>query len=127
MSTNNLTRLCALIVLLIASATIGCGNGTGQFPLVSASVINPPTINELSPTSAPVGSPSFTMEVIGSNFTTDAVVFWKETPLHTAFINSKELLVQVTDTDMQMAGPIAVFVRASAQNSNSVNFNVLIQ
>lgn len=127
MSTHNLTRLCGSIVLFIALATIGCGNGTGQFPLMSANVINPPTINQLSPPSAPVGSPNFTMEVVGSNFTTDAIVFWKDTPLHTAFINSRELMAQVTDTDMQMAGPIAVFVRASAQNSNTVNFNVLIQ
>ena len=127
MSTNNLTRLCGFVVLFIVLATIGCVNGTLQFPLMSSSVINPPTINQLSPPSAPVGSPSFTMQVVGSNFTTDAVVFWKDTPLHTAFINSRELMAQVTDTDMQMAGPIAVFVHASAQNSNTVNFNVLIQ
>jgi len=105
---------------------MGCGVGAGQLPLLSG-VINPPTLNQLSPPNAPVGSPTFTMEVTGSNFTTDAVVFWNKTPLRTFFVNSRELQAQVTDIDMQMAGLVPVFVRTSAQNSNAMNFDVLIQ
>lgn len=114
------------LIALLAFTMAACTVGSGQFPLLSATT-NPPAINELSPNNAPVGSPAFTLIVKGSNFDPSAVVFWKDTALRTTFINSGELMAQITDTDMQMAGLTPVFVRTSGQNSNAVNFDVLIQ
>src|SRR5438309_514322 len=121
--------LARLSIALIAFTLAACGVGTGRFPLMSDAIgtVNPPAIKELSPDNAPVGSAAFTLIVKGSNFDTSAVVFWKDMPLRTTFINSGELMAQITDVDMQMAGLTPVFIRSSSQNSNTVNFDVLIQ
>jgi hypothetical protein len=64
------------------------------------------------------------MEVNGTNFDTDAVVFWNGTPLLTRFVNSQQLLADLTSTNLMFAGTIPVYVRTHGLNSNTVEFDL---
>lgn len=113
--------------LFWASASIfaaGCGSGGG-----SNHVINPPpplspTISSPSPYYAIAGSASFSMQVVGYNFTGTCVVEWNGNPLATAFQSDQFLSVQipaslvaapgsakitVADTSSGLASSAAVF------------------
>lgn len=81
----------------------------------------------LTPGSVPVNSVPFVMTINGSNFTTDAVVFWQGTPQSTMFITSNQLMVKVTNTDLMFTGLVPIYVRTGGQNSNTVDFDVTAQ
>jgi hypothetical protein len=81
----------------------------------------------LEPQSAPVGSVAFSMTIAGNNFGPDAIAFWNGMPMHTTPVNSKQLIADITVEDLQIAGFVPVFVRTLGRNSNTVNFDVLIQ
>ena len=115
-------------LLLAAMVIIGCGAGdrkqnfTGKF-----SVIAPPTITALSPTSVPVGSVAFFVTVNGTNFGNDAIVFWNNLPQRTVFVTSSQVLASIPNTELQNAGLVPVFVRTAGQTSNTVDFLVSVQ
>jgi hypothetical protein len=112
-------------LLFILLAITGCGAGNNRQPTVLfGSGVSAPMLSTLTPDTAPFGSPTFTLTVNGNNFGLDATVFWNGTPARTIPVTSNQLMVQITDTDMQTAGMIPVFVRTAGQNSNTVNFNV---
>jgi hypothetical protein len=118
------------VPLLLASLImIGCGTSSmskGSDPGM-ATVFLPPSITQLSPTSVPVDSVPFFLTVNGSNFNTDAVVFWNGVAQHTVFITSGQLMVSLTPTDLQFTGLVPVYVRTLGQNSNTVDFDVTAQ
>lgn len=116
-------------VLVVACLfAIGCGAGSGfQGPGSITQTFSPPSINALTPSSVPVNSVPFTMTVNGTNFGTDTVVFWNGNPLFTIFVNSKQVLANLTDTDLMFAGLVPVYVRTAGLNSNTVQFNVSFQ
>jgi hypothetical protein len=118
----------ASLLVLFVSFTVGCGspshdpNATQGIFKVSSS--SPPFIATLLPNSAPVNSVPFTMEVNGDNFDTAAVVFWNGAPLFTRFVNSQQLLADLTSTNLMLAGTVHVYVRAAGLNSNTVEFDL---
>jgi hypothetical protein len=116
-------------VLLLASLlTLGCGNPAGGHdPHSIVSISSPPSITELTPDSVPVNSVPFTVTVNGTNFGGDAVVFWNGNPVSTRFVTPMQLLAVLTQTDLDFAGLIPVYVRTTGLNSNTVDFNVTIQ
>jgi hypothetical protein len=118
-----------LLVALVAVTlfSLGCGNAAGGDPFVTTGNVAPPAIAALTPNSVPVNSVSFSMAINGSNFHTDAVVFWHGTPRFTRFVSATQLLVTVTQVDLQYAGLVPIYVRTSGQNSNTVDFNVAVQ
>jgi IPT/TIG domain len=111
-------------LLLVSLLTIGCGN---HDPLSLSSTFAPPSITTLAPESVPVNSVPFTMTINGSNFGTDALVFWHGTPQFTIFVTPNQLMARVTDTDLLFAGLVPIYVRTGGLNSNTVNFNVTVQ
>jgi len=116
------------IALLLASLlTLGCGMGSGNHDPHSVISFSPPSIATLTPNSVPVNSVPFTMTINGSNFGTDALVFWNGTPQFTIFVTSKQLMANVTDTDLLFAGLVPIYVRTGGLNSNTVDFNVAVQ
>jgi hypothetical protein len=118
------------VPLLLASLMmIGCGNGSmgKSDPPTMGTVFAPPAITQLSPTSVPVDSVPFVLTVNGSNFNTDAVVFFSGVAQHTVFITSGQLMVNLTPTDLQFTGLAPVYVRTLGQNSNTVDFDVTAQ
>ena len=116
------------IGLLLASLlSLGCGMGSTNQDPRNVVAFSPPSIETLSPDSAPVNSVPFTMTINGSNFTTDAVVFWNGTPQFTIFVTSKQLMAQVTETDLMFAGLVPIYVRTAGLNSNTMDFNLAVQ
>jgi hypothetical protein len=82
---------------------------------------------QLSPSSVPVNSTPFTLNVNGTNFGTDAVVFWNNVPQSTRFLSSTQLQVAVTDADLMQFGLAHIFVHTAGLNSNTVDFDVTAQ
>ena len=113
-------------LLLVSLLTIGCGNpGHNHDPgNLRVDVLSAPALTSLTPNSVPVNSVPFTMTVNGSNFGTDAIVFWNGNAQSTVFITSNQLMVKLTDTDLMFTGLVPVYVRTGGQNSNTVDFDV---
>jgi hypothetical protein len=118
-----------LSVLLASLLTLGCGLGgpASHDPHTVVALFAPPAVTTLIPNSVPVNSVAFTMTINGSNFTTDAVVFWNNAPQFTTFVTSNQLMVAVTAEDLMFWGMVPVYVRTGGMNSNTVDFDVAAQ
>lgn len=119
-----------LSVLFACLVMLGCGAGSGNKgpdPILVAQFPVTPSISELSPANVPVNSVPFVLTVNGSDFGTDALVFWNGVPQSTMFVTSKQLIVQVTTADLEFAGLVPVYVRRQGATSNTVDFDVTIQ
>jgi len=81
-------------------------------------------ITQLMPTSATSGGPAFMLTVNGSNFGTDAIVYWSSTVRNTTYISGNQLMAAIAASDIAMKATIPVYVRTNGQNSNTVNFMV---
>jgi hypothetical protein len=117
------------LVVLASIIALGCGAGTptrNQFPLLSPQQTSP-SLTSMVPNTVPVNSVPFTLTVNGDNFGTDATVFWNGTPLRTTFVTSKQIIANLTSTDLTTVGLIQVYVRGAGLNSNTVDFNVTPQ
>jgi IPT/TIG domain len=114
-------------VFAISLLSGGCGNASHTDPFKTSGNFTPPAIASLTPSTVPVNSVSFTMVINGNNFGADAVVFWHGTPRFTQFVNPTMLQVAVTQTDLDYAGLVPIYVRTQGLNSNTVNFDVAIQ
>lgn len=114
-------------LLLAILLSVGCGDGSHDPSTKFGTSFTPPALMELSPSTVPVNSVPFTLTVNGANFGTDAVVFWNDIPQSTRFVNPKQLLVTVTDTDLMQFGLAHVFVRTGGLNSNTLDFDVSAQ
>ncbi len=79
--------------------------------------VSGPTLTSISPTSASLGAPAFTLSVAGANFTTNSIIEWNGTPLTTTFVTSDQLTAQVPATDLSTAESVPVSVAISATNS----------
>jgi hypothetical protein len=115
-----------IVILLASLLTIGCGTGVKDPPggALKTSQFSPPAITTLTPDTVPVNSVPFTMIVNGSNFNTDALVFWNGAPLSTTFVSGTQLMAALTNTDLMLRGQIRVYVRTAGLNSNTVVFNL---
>ncbi|PYX92721.1 MAG: hypothetical protein DMG71_17245 [Acidobacteria bacterium] len=118
-----------ITVLLAVLMGSGCGAGNGKRPLgaMFSSAVVVPAITALSPTSVPVNSVPFMMTVNGTNFGTDAIVFWNGIPQKTTVITPQQLVVAITDADLTDSGLVHIFVRTGGQNSNTADFVVTAQ
>jgi hypothetical protein len=86
---------------------------------------NGPEINSTSPTSAPVGGPSFTLTVNGANFVSGSTVLWNGTPLSTSFVSATQLTATVPASFIASPGSASVtVVNPGGANSNSYSFSI---
>jgi outer membrane protein assembly factor BamB len=87
-----------------------------------------PTVTSLAPSSAIVGSGSFTLAVNGANFTIGSVVLWGGTPLATNLVSPNQLTASISASQIANIGTTPVSIQAysnpSAPISNAVNFTV---
>jgi sugar lactone lactonase YvrE len=89
--------------------------------------INPPlvTIGKLSPSTATVNGPGFTLAITGASFVSGATVMWGTTALATTFINSSTLTASVPASLLQSAATVSIeVINPNSQVSNSAPFTV---
>ena len=83
-----------------------------------------PVLTQLSPSLAAAGTPSLTLLVTGSGFSSGAVVMWGTTALPTTFSSSTQLMATVSSVQLGSAGNVSVTVQSSGGTSNSASFSV---
>lgn len=121
-------KISGMVLAGLMVAGLGCGTGTvtPSTHTITASTA-PPSISLLTPGSVPVGSPGFNMTINGGNLGTDTVAFFNGNAQHTVFISADQIMVTLTDADLQRAGNIPIFVRTQGLNSNTLVFDVAVQ
>jgi hypothetical protein len=113
--------LLGLLVSLLATNCGGYGSKSNN-TMMNAGVV--PAITQLMPNSAMSGGPAFMLTVNGSNFGTDAIVYWSSTVRNTTYISGNQLMAAISASDIAMKATIPVYVRTNGQNSTPVNFMV---
>lgn len=85
----------------------------------------PPAVASLVPPSATLGSPSFTLRVLGSGFRTGDVILWNGSPEPTTRVSATELTTEVNMSTAVVAMAIPVAVRSlTGQTSNTITFDL---
>ncbi|MCI0423417.1 MAG: cell shape-determining protein, partial [Acidobacteria bacterium] len=92
----------------------------GQPPILA------PVLNNMSPNTANVGNPEFTLTVNGSNFVPGSTVQWNGTVRQTTFISSTQLMAVIPATDLATSGSASVtVVNPLGTGSNVLIFTIL--
>lgn len=106
--------MAALLACGLASA---CSNYNTNLSIQTSSSV----LAFVSPSSATVGGPGFTITANGSGFTTGALILWNGAPLTTTLVSSVQLTAPVPASDLATAGnvPVAVQIPGSAQSGTS--------
>lgn len=84
----------------------------------------PPVVGSLNPSSAALGSPSFTLQVSGTGFTPTSEILWNGSPESTVFVSPTELTTGVDMSTAQVAMDIPVAVLSGGVLSDSVVFSL---
>jgi hypothetical protein len=109
-----------LIVTLVASALASaCSDYNTNLSIQTSSS----TLTFVSPSTAVVGGPSFTITANGSGFTTGALILWNGTALTTTLVSATQLTAPVPAANITAAGTaqVAVQIPGSAQSPTTVN------
>lgn len=103
---------------------VGCG---GNSPSGNQTNNPTPTISSLSPASLPVGSAPQALSINGSGFLASSSVSFNGSSRTATYMNSSQLTIALTSSDLSTAGAFAVIVSNPAPGggaSNAVNFKV---
>jgi hypothetical protein len=84
----------------------------------------PPVIESLEPSSAALGSPSFTLHVKGTGFKEDSVILWNGSPEPTTFVSATELTTGVNMETVEVAMEIPVVVKNADAESEPATFTL---
>lgn len=86
-----------------------------------------PTVSNLSPASAAVGSPALTLILSGTNFAPNSVVLWNGSARPTKYDSSFQLEAQISAVDVQSLGNNTVAVSTPAVGTSTlVPFSVYL-
>jgi uncharacterized protein (TIGR03437 family) len=92
------------------------GTGTGSTGGLS--------LSSLSPSSTAVGSAQFTLAVYGSNFASNAQVYFNGAPLSTTYVSAGQLNATVPASSLTVAQTASITVISSGTTSNALTFTV---
>jgi hypothetical protein len=108
--------------------------GGGTSNALTVTIVNPPAITGLSPSSAMVGGPAFTLTVTGTDFFPASTVQWNPSgtasgtnPRPTTFVSSTQLQAAISASDIAVAGIAQVEVfgpTTTGGASNAVAFAI---
>ena len=120
-----------VLVFLGAMTLLGCGGSSGGSGSSGGGPTGPPNpvpaIQAISPNSSQQGAPSFTLSVVGSNFTSTSSVQWNGTSLPTTLVSNALLTADLPASAIAGPGPDAVTVVNPAPGgggSAALNFAV---
>jgi len=93
-----------------------------NFTWTNAATPNPvPTATALSPATAPVGGPAFTLTVTGSGFMPGSVVRWNGANRPTTYASATQLTAAIPAADIAAAGTAQITVFNSAPGGGTSN------
>jgi hypothetical protein len=122
-----MVRFAASLVLI--AGLLGCGGGGGGTPPPPPNPNPVPTLTSISPTSAAVGGPAFTLTVNGSKFISSSVVRWGGQNRTTTFGSSTQLTASISASDIATVDTVAVTVfnpSPGGGTSNSLNIAITV-
>ena len=106
--------------------SVGNGSITETVPIT---LNNPlPALTSLSPITATVGSPAFTLTVAGAGFVADSQVYWNGSVRPTTFAGNTQLQAAISASDVNITGTLSVTVVNLAPGggtSNALPFTVV--
>ena len=98
-------------VMLAVLLALGLGCGYSKHSNMPATPGIMPAITQLNPSSQPAGGAAFTLEVDGSNFTSQAVINFNNSPqMSTQWVNSDKVTVTIPTSSIMNAGQVPVTV-----------------
>jgi hypothetical protein len=107
------------------------GGGASNALTFTVNPPNPvPVLTSISPNTAGVGGPTFTLTVNGSGFTPESVVNWNGSPRPTTFSSATKLFAQIPAGDLASIGSASVTVVTPAPGgglSNALQFTISAQ
>jgi hypothetical protein len=107
------------------------GGGPSNALIFNITPPNPaPSLTSLTPNTAAIGSPAFTLTVQGAGFVPGSVVRWNGADRQTTFFSATQLFAQIPASDLTTAGTANVTVFNPAPGggtSNSLTFAVVVQ
>lgn len=117
------------IVATVPSDATGSGSVVVTVNGVSSTgspftVLPPPAISTLSPSTAAPGGADFTLTITGTNFDSTAIVNWGSTQLTPTNITSTQITVTVPAAQIATAGTADVTVTEDDGTSNSETFTI---
>jgi hypothetical protein len=131
-ATQITVSLTAADLAVVTNSTITVTNsapGGGTSPGQPFSVVNPlPVLASFSPASLPAGSPSTSLDIIGTNFLPATTVSWNNSTLTATFISSTELTATVPSTSLAVGAVASVTLSNPAPGggvSAPVDFQVV--
>ena len=110
-----------------ASVTVSLGSNASNPTIFTIGVSNTPVLTSMTPSSATVSGPQFTLTVNGSNFASGATVVWNGGLLVTTFVNATQLTATVPAGLIAGTGSANVTViNPSGTNttSNALSFTI---
>jgi len=111
----------------VGTLSVGNSSITGT---AGITLSNPaPTITSISPTTATVGGPAFTLVVTGTSFMPGATVYWNGLARATTLLDSAHLTATIAANDIGAAGAFTVTVvnpTPGGGPSNGVRFMVVV-
>ncbi|WP_243303088.1 hypothetical protein [Geothrix oryzisoli] len=88
-------------------------------------LLPPPQITMLSPASAYVGGPAFTLTIMGSGFPPDAQIQWNGIPMPTIYVSATTLTAAIPATALAAVGTAQITVSgADLATSNPIPFTI---
>ncbi len=109
-----------LSLCLGASILVGCGGGSNSGSGGGGGTTPPAlTVSSISPTTAPAGSSSLTLTVVGTGFITTSAVEVGGAAESTAYVSGTELTAVVPAAQMASGGQLAVMVKNGSVDSGS--------
>jgi len=91
--------------------------------LTGGSIV-PPVVTSINPSTAALGSPSFTLHVMGTGFTSTSVIMWNGSEEPTIFVSASELTTEVDMSTAAVAIDIPVAVVTDGVMSDVVTFSL---
>jgi hypothetical protein len=113
--------------LTVTNPAPGGGTSNAQTFTITATPNPVPVTTGIGPTSTIAGSADFTLTVDGSNFISDSVVQWNDSPRTTTFVSSSSLIATISASDVAFAGTVPITVMTPTPGggiSNTQTFTI---
>ena len=99
---------------------LGCGSG------IVPQLAGTPNIRQVFPQTIAVGSPATTMQVVGANFTNQAVILWNGNKLKTTVVDSNTLAGTIQSDNLTSPATVQLRVKDSVTGAESQSVPVTV-